>query len=138
MIEAEVFGDPDAMRALATVIAGRADVIAGVPTGFGSALAGAAFEGPAAERLRGAGDAARGGISAVVAELHGIASALLGDADVVERMNEDAKAKAEAAEAAEKAAAGDDGGRDSGDAGAGQAERAAAATAPPGGAEATP
>lgn len=63
MIEAESFGDPDGMRALATEIAGRADVIAAIPAGFSSALGGAAFEGPAADRLRGAGDSARGGIS---------------------------------------------------------------------------
>jgi hypothetical protein len=100
MIEAEVFGDPEGMRALATAISGRADVIGAIPGGFGSSLDGAAFEGPAAVRLRGAGETAKGGVAAAVAELNGIASALLADAAVVERMNDEAKAKADAANAA--------------------------------------
>lgn len=98
MTDAQVFGDPDGMRALATELSGRADIIGSTPSGFASALDGATFVGGAAARLRGDATTARGGISAAVAELQGLASALLGDADTVEQMNADAKAKAEAAE----------------------------------------
>jgi hypothetical protein len=101
MTEPEVFGDPEGMRALARAITSRADLVNGTPGGFDAALGAATFEGPAALRLRGAGEAARGGVAGVVAELHGLASALIGDADTVEQMNADAKAKAEADAAAE-------------------------------------
>jgi hypothetical protein len=101
MTDAQVFGDPDGMRALATQLSGRADIIGSTPGGFSSALDGATFVGGAATRLRGEAMTARGGISAAVAELQGLASALLGDADTVEQMNADAQAKAEAAEQAQ-------------------------------------
>ncbi len=95
MTEAEVFGDPQAMRALAKEIAGRAEIIAAVPAGFAAALDGAVFEGGAAQRLRGASQTARGGISAAVSELNGLAAALFSDAEVVEQMNTDAREQAE-------------------------------------------
>jgi hypothetical protein len=134
MIEAEVFGDPEGMRALATQIAGRADVIGAVPGGFTAALDGAAFEGPAADRLRGAGATARGGIAAAVAELNGIASALFADATVVEQMNDEAKAKANAAnEAADEKKHGKGGGKGDTPGGATTAPPDSATTAPPDG-----
>lgn len=100
MIEAEVFGDPEATRALANELTGRADLVAAMPAGFSVALDVATFEGGAADRIRGASATARGGILGAVAELRGIASALFADASVIEQQNADTKAAAEAAQQA--------------------------------------
>jgi type IV secretory pathway TrbL component len=103
MIEAQVFGDPEGMRALAKAIVNRADVIASTPLGAEAALDGASFEGRAAERLRGTTKSARSQLASVVGDLHEVASALFSDAAVVERQNAEAAAEAAKANADAKA-----------------------------------
>lgn len=105
MIEAEVFGDPAAIRAVANEIVGRADVVGAIPARFTASLDAVAFEGPAAGRLRSTSADARVGVAAIAADLRAVASALFSDATAVERMNSEAKAAAEAAAAAQDEAA---------------------------------
>ncbi|MEA2154773.1 MAG: hypothetical protein QOE11_913 [Solirubrobacteraceae bacterium] len=100
MIEAEVFGDPVAMRLLAQEIAGRADIVGDAATGFTAALDGAEFEGGAADRLREAAVSERVRLADVAAELRDIATSMYADASAVETQNEDAKAAAAAAQEA--------------------------------------
>ncbi|MEH3052380.1 MAG: hypothetical protein PGN13_00030 [Patulibacter minatonensis] len=94
-------GDPEAMRALARELLGRADLVATGGAAGALALDGATFEGPAAERLRGTLTDARTQVQQVADRMREIAGDLAADASIVEDLNAQlAKAAAEAAEAA--------------------------------------
>ena len=97
MSEPAVFGDPDAMRALAQELAARADLIGELPAGASATLDGATFEGGAAVRLRASATDARGRAGDVAAALRDVASALYADATTVEAQNAEAQAAAAAA-----------------------------------------
>lgn len=96
-------GDPEAMRALAEQLLGRAELVAAAPNGATSSLASATFEGRAAERLRGSVSDARVQVNDAASRLREVAARLLVDATRVEGLNADLKREAEAAarEAAE-------------------------------------
>lgn len=107
MTQAEIFGDPEAMRALARELAGRAEMVSTIPVGATSSLDVATFEGGAAVRLRGRTSAARASVTAIAADLRDLATAVLVDASSVERQNAAAKAAADAADADAAAGAGE-------------------------------
>ena len=96
MTAAEVFGDPDGMRALAQEVLARSELVAQTPAGFAAALDGADFEGGAAVRLRAAAVDARARVAGVAGELRDVAAALYADAAEVERRNAEAAAAAAA------------------------------------------
>jgi hypothetical protein len=101
MTEPVLAGDPEAMRALALQIAGRADIVADTPAGFTAALDAATFEGGAGVRLRDAALTARSRAAALAAELRDLAAALYGDATSVEALNDEARAAAAAQDEAQ-------------------------------------
>lgn len=107
---APTVGDPDAMRAMASALTGRADAIAGTTGKMSGDVGSALFEGPAADRIRVVVDGAKTKALGAVDLLREAAASLRADAIEVEKQNDAlraaAAAKAEAdAEAAAAAAA---------------------------------
>lgn len=98
-------GDPLAMRDLARTLVGRAELLTAAGTGVTSKVAGAVFEGPAADRIRGATAEAQAQVTAAAGRLRDIASDLLADANEVERQNLALKVAAQQAAEAKAAEA---------------------------------
>lgn len=93
-------GDPEAMRALARELMGRADLITDAAITPSASLAGVTFEGPAAARARGTLDGVRSEVLLAASRLRDTATRLSADAVIVERMNADLEREAEEAAAA--------------------------------------
>ena len=86
MTELRRVGDPEAMRVLARELLARGDALAEAEAAVAK-LAGATFEGPAADRLRGRARAAAEVVRAADAGLRAAAQALLVGAERVETDN---------------------------------------------------
>lgn len=97
-------GDPAAMRDLARLISGRAELVGAATTGVMGKLGEAVFEGAAADRIRAAMGDAQTQVTDSASRLRDIAADLLADADEVERQNAALKAAAERAEEAARQA----------------------------------
>ncbi|MBS1870104.1 MAG: hypothetical protein JSS99_10595 [Actinobacteria bacterium] len=99
MSDAATVGDPEAMRALARELLGRAQLVRGLAAPAVGRLEAAVFEGPAATRLRGEATRLAAALAAAAGDLAGVAGALLADAAGLEGQNDALRREAEAAAA---------------------------------------
>ena len=88
-------GDPEAMRALASELSARADLLRAGQRLPSTKLAAATFEGPAAHRLNGTAAELASRVGAVCDDLLEIASSLRAEATTVEVENAELRREAE-------------------------------------------